>query len=182
MDLRSWFRRRPPAPPALAPEPPPPPPVEAYRPLVELLADPLPEPWRSSRWEAFLAAFAFQVEEEGEGDSHVARWEALIAALQHPGEPDWWLAFAVDWKDGQEAVAQAAALAEAHGVTEPYAWTRDAPPCVPDVLEDFSGWVRRHDLRYVRWERDADAYYGFVLRPEQVPEWERLTAELGLHG
>jgi hypothetical protein len=155
--------------------------VEAYRPLVELLADPLPEPWRSSRWEAFLAGFALQVEEEG--DTHVARRQALIEALQHPDEQeDWWLAFVVDWKDGREAVAQAAALAEAHGVTEPYTWSEDAPPYVPDVIEDFSRWVLRHDLRYVRWERDDDAYYGFVLRPGQVPEWERLSAELGLHG
>jgi hypothetical protein len=177
VDFRSWFRRRPTAPAAPPPEPPPP---QAYRPLVELLADPLPEPWRSSRWAAFLAEYENQVEEEGE-DSHVARWEALIAALQHPGEPDWWLALAVDWKDGPEAVLQAEALARTHGVTEPYEWTSDAPPHPPDVLEDFSRWVLRHDLRYVRWLRDADAYYGFVVRSDQVPEWERLAAELHLH-
>ncbi|MFT7838481.1 hypothetical protein Q5530_20265 [Saccharothrix sp. BKS2] len=30
--------------------------------------------------------------------------------------------------------------------------------------------------------RAAGQPCGFVLRPGQVPEWERLTAELGLHG
>ncbi|MBY8853410.1 hypothetical protein K7G98_36335, partial [Saccharothrix sp. MB29] len=116
-----------------------------------------------------------------DADSWDARAQALIGTMQHREDPDWWLVLAVDWKDGHEAVLQADALARTHGVVDAYEWKGDAPPRVHDVLADFADWAHDRGLRWTWWEQDADAYYGFLLRPERVAAFDRLAAAAGLH-
>ncbi|MGD0553724.1 MAG: hypothetical protein ABSA93_01965 [Streptosporangiaceae bacterium] len=159
------------------------PPAEAWRPLIDLLAAPLPEPQRSSRWPAFLAG----VEEEGlDQDTGEARHHGhenvLITVLQDTSEWNWWLALYVDWKDPQTAVDQAEVIARTHGLTETFTWDWAARPDaeVDEVLEVFGQWIGDRGLSFVPWERGQDAYFGFVIRPDQVDEWTALTGSLRL--
>jgi hypothetical protein len=159
------------------------PPAEAWRPLIDLLAGPLPEPQRSSRWPAFLAG----AEEEGlDQDTAEARHHGhenvLITVLQDTSEWNWWLALYVDWKDPRTAVDQAEVIARTHGLTETFTWDWAARPDaeVDEVLEVFGQWIGDRGLSFVPWDRGQDAYFGFVIRPDQVDEWTTLAGSLRL--
>ena len=168
------------------PEPAPPipfPPAEAWRPLIDLLAVPLPEPQRLSRWPAFLAMVEGEdLDQDTDEARHQGRGNALITVLQDADKWNWWLALYVDWNDPRTAVDQAEVIARTHGLAETFTWDWTARPLagVDEVIEVFSQWIRDRGLRFVPWERGQDAYFGFVVRPGQVDEWTALADSLRL--
>lgn len=68
-------------------------------------------------------------------------------------------------------------LAQASGISAPFAYTHDGSQPMSDVLAEFDIWLQKHGMRYLYMNTGGDEYAGFVVEAQRVQQIVELAKE-----